>query len=88
MAVTGVNPQPMSKNDPWRKFYDYLPKAASVDDGEMIVCEVGKYKPNPWGLYDIHEMWKNGRTVITCLILIKINCRAPVRRKWCVAVPG
>lgn len=54
MAVTGINPQPMSENDPWRKFYDYLPKVASVNDGQMIVCEVGKYKANPWGLYDVN----------------------------------
>lgn len=54
MAVTGVNPQPMSPNDPWRKFYDYIPKAASVNDGQMIVCDVKNYQPNPWGLYDIN----------------------------------
>lgn len=54
MAVSGVDPQPMSQDDPWRKFYDYIPKIASVNDGAMIVSEVGKYKSNPWGLYDIN----------------------------------
>ncbi|MGL5684059.1 MAG: SUMF1/EgtB/PvdO family nonheme iron enzyme [Marinifilaceae bacterium] len=54
MAVSGVNPQPMSKNDPWFKYYDYIPKIAAVNDGEMIVCEVGQYEANPWGLFDMN----------------------------------
>lgn len=33
---------------------DYMRKAANVDDGQMIVCNVGQYDPNPWGLFDIH----------------------------------
>ncbi|MGV8134298.1 MAG: SUMF1/EgtB/PvdO family nonheme iron enzyme [Mangrovibacterium sp.] len=54
MAVTGVDPQPMDENNPNFRFYDYLPRDRSVDDGNMIVTDVAEYKPSPWGLYDIH----------------------------------
>lgn len=53
MAVTGVDPQPMKKSDPWFKFYNFIPKEASVDDGSMIPTTVASYKPNQFGLYDI-----------------------------------
>ncbi|MFR9620811.1 MAG: SUMF1/EgtB/PvdO family nonheme iron enzyme [Rikenellaceae bacterium] len=53
MAVSGVNPRPMSKSGALFKYYNYLPKSEEVDDGEMIQAEVGRYKPNPWGLYDM-----------------------------------
>jgi hypothetical protein len=36
------------------KFYDYLLRERSVDDGNMIVTDVAGYKPSPWGLYDIY----------------------------------
>lgn len=54
MAVEGMDPQPMSKDNPLRKYWDYLPKEASVDDGEMLMAFVGKYESNPWGLKDMH----------------------------------
>ena len=54
MAVSGINPTPMSKNDPWFKYYDYIPKNPNVNDGNMIVCDVASYRANPWGLYDIY----------------------------------
>lgn len=54
MAVTGVDPKPMTDNNPNRPFLDFLPKVASVDDGQMVVSEVRLYEPNPWGLYDMH----------------------------------
>ncbi|MFV0418490.1 MAG: SUMF1/EgtB/PvdO family nonheme iron enzyme [Dysgonomonas sp.] len=54
MAVQGMDPQPMSKNNPLRKYWDYLPKESSVDDGEMLTAFVGKYESNPWGLKDMH----------------------------------
>ena len=54
MAVSGVDPQPMKENNPWFKFYSWHPKEESVDDGNMLAVAPGGYKPNPWGLYDMH----------------------------------
>lgn len=54
MAVSGVDPQPMKEDNPNFPFYDYLLRDRSVDDGNMIVADVAKYKPNPWGLYDVY----------------------------------
>lgn len=54
MAVIGVNPQPMPAGSPLRKYWDYIPKIAAVDDGEMITASVGKYEANHWGLKDMH----------------------------------
>lgn len=54
MAVIGVDPQPMSENSPWYKYYTYLPKEASVNDGAMIQVDSKKYQANPFGLYSMH----------------------------------
>lgn len=53
MAVSGVDPQPMSPNSPVFKYWDFLPKDASVDDGNMLLGKSGSYKPNAFGLYDM-----------------------------------
>ncbi len=54
MAVSGVNPQPMASNNYWYKFYTYLPKEASVNDGAMVQVASSDYRPNPFGLYSMH----------------------------------
>lgn len=54
MAVTGVDPQPMSKDHPLRPYFDYIPRSKVVDDGNMLGVAGGKYKPNHWGLHDIY----------------------------------
>ncbi|MEG1607206.1 MAG: SUMF1/EgtB/PvdO family nonheme iron enzyme [Mucinivorans sp.] len=54
MAVSGIDPQPMSKNDPWFPLQAYIPKDKTIDDGHMLMTNPGCYKPNPWGLYDIN----------------------------------
>lgn len=54
MVVRGVDPQPVDKKEPMFASHDYLPRDRSVDDGNMIVTDVAKYKPNPWGLYDVY----------------------------------
>jgi formylglycine-generating enzyme required for sulfatase activity len=54
MAVTGVDPQPMKEDNPNFRYYDFLLRERSVDDGNMIVTDVARYKPSPWGLYDVY----------------------------------
>lgn len=49
-VVAGVNPQPISNPPEWLAF---IPRAKGVDDGAMIAGDVGSYRPNPWGLYDM-----------------------------------
>ena len=50
LAVSGVNPQPIPNPD---KFWDFVPKDARFNDGEVHLADVGKYRPNIWGLYDM-----------------------------------
>lgn len=54
MAVTGINPQPMSKDNPWFPYYNYLPKVDHVDDGCMLPGESCTYEANAFGLYNMH----------------------------------
>ncbi|MGL5681608.1 MAG: SUMF1/EgtB/PvdO family nonheme iron enzyme [Marinifilaceae bacterium] len=54
MAVTGVDPKPLPQGHALRKYWDYIPKEAAVNDGEMLTAYVGKYQPNAWGLKDMH----------------------------------
>ncbi len=51
LAVAGVNPQPIANPN---RFQDFFPKDARFDDGQRIVCVVGMYEPNVWGLFDMH----------------------------------
>lgn len=54
MAVSGIDPQPMSKTSFWYKYYSFLPKDESVDDGHMIQTDSKAYTANPFGLYSMH----------------------------------
>jgi formylglycine-generating enzyme required for sulfatase activity len=54
LAVVGVDPQPMKKDDPWYPYYTWHPKNEAVDDGNMLAVAPGYYTQNPWGLYDMH----------------------------------
>lgn len=53
-AVSGIDPQPMSPNSYWYKYYTYLPKEESVDDGQLIQTGEKVYEANPFGLYNMH----------------------------------
>ena len=53
-AVSGVDPQPMSPESPWYKYYTFLPKAANVDNGSLVQVGGKKYEANPFGLYCMH----------------------------------
>ena len=54
MAVSGIDPQPVSEKSWVYQYYTFMPREDSVDDGTMTIADVGKYTPNAWGLYDMH----------------------------------
>ena len=53
-AVSGIDPQPMSPNSMWYKYYTYLPKEEGVNDGQLIQTGEKVYEANPFGLYNMH----------------------------------
>ncbi len=36
------------------RYDDWIPRCDRFDDGGLVTAEVGRYGPNPWGLYDMH----------------------------------
>lgn len=54
MAVSGIDPVPMSHNNPWYPYLNYVPKQDAVNDGNMLLTTPAQYEANPWGLYDIN----------------------------------
>jgi len=51
LAVRGVNPKPLKNAPPTM---DFVPREARFNDAQRIVCDVGTYRPNAWGLLDMH----------------------------------
>ena len=54
LAVSGIDPQPMAKTSFWYKYYTFLPKVESVNDGNLIQVGGKVYEANPFGLYNMH----------------------------------
>jgi formylglycine-generating enzyme required for sulfatase activity len=51
LAVKGVDPQPIPNPD---RFMDFVPKDDRFNDGVLHLADVAHYKPNAWGLFDMH----------------------------------
>lgn len=51
LAVSGINPQPIANPSPYE---DFLPKEGRFNDGNRLGTATGSYKPNAWGLCDMH----------------------------------
>ena len=51
MAVSGVNPKPIPDPNPT---VDFELKDPRFNDAVLHLANVGSYRPNAWGLYDMH----------------------------------
>jgi formylglycine-generating enzyme required for sulfatase activity len=51
MAVSGVNPKPIPNPGP---DVDFELKDPRSNDETLHLAQVGSFKPNPWGLFDMH----------------------------------
>lgn len=54
MAVAGVDPKPVSRTHPAFKYYNFIPKEETVNDGAMIQTDSKQYQANMFGLYSMH----------------------------------
>lgn len=55
LAVWGLEPTvPMPDNERVRKYWDFVPRDTTSNDGNLISVAGGQYKANPWGLSDMH----------------------------------
>jgi hypothetical protein len=53
LAVRGVDPQPVAPRHR-TPLVDFVPRDASFNDGRLTPDGTAQYKPNAWGLYDMH----------------------------------